>query len=42
MEVEEEGEVRKPVDSPRSLYESTKRTDLSDFAASPLDAPPLR
>ena len=40
--VKEGGEVRKPDHSPRSLYESTKRTDLSESAASPLDAPLLR
>ena len=40
-EVEEGGEVRNAVDSPRSLYESRERTDSSSFAESPLDAPQL-
>ena len=40
-EVEEGGEVRNAVDSPRALYESRGRTDSSSFAESPLDAPQL-
>ena len=40
-EVEEGGEVRNAVDSPRSLYKSRERTDSSSFAESPLDAPQL-